>query len=356
MRQRLNHVISPSIVFWTAGVFLACWFLYSVRGIVAVFLLGLILAAAMAPAIRRMRLWGISRAWSVILLYLVLLLLMTAFLAYFIPVMTSQVEGLASDYSRYSGSLGESFPIFKDWIGNPFPVPSGGIDSASAGNFFGSIFSTTVDVLHGFILLIAMLTIAFYLSIEEKGIRRFFSSVTPDRYQAFVISRAQIVYDKIGHWMLGQFFLMFAVFLSCLILLLALDVPFAFLLAFLAGVLEVVPYIGPILSAIPAVLLGFTVSPFVGFLVLAGYVVIQQTESHVLVPQVMKRAVGLHPIVVILALLIGAKTGGVIGAILAVPVATGIGVFIKDAFDKKQDPSTGETPVPASREGNMTSI
>jgi predicted PurR-regulated permease PerM len=263
--------------------------------------------------------------------------------------MASQVESLASNYSRYAEVLRESFPLLKDWFGNPFPASSGAIDSARVGGFFGSVFSTTVDVLHGFISLIAMLTIAFYLSIEEKGIRRFFSSVTPDRYQEYVISRAQIVYDKIGHWMLGQFFLMFAVFLSCLVLLLSLDVPYAFLLAFLTGILEVVPYIGPILSAIPAVLLGFTVSPFVGLLVLAGYIVIQQTESHVLVPQVMKRAVGLHPIVVILALLIGAKTGGVIGAILAVPVATGIGVFIKDAFDKKQDSMAGETPDPVSR-------
>ncbi len=116
-----------------------------------------------------------------------------------------------------------------------------------------------------------------------------------------------------------------------------MGVPYALSLAFFAGIMEVVPFIGPIISAIPAVIAGFFVSPFTGFMVLLLFFLVQQFENHVIVPQVMRRAVGLNPIAVILALLIGLKLGGILGAILAIPVATAIGVFVGDLFAKQAE-------------------
>jgi predicted PurR-regulated permease PerM len=115
-----------------------------------------------------------------------------------------------------------------------------------------------------------------------------------------------------------------------------LKVPYALVLAIFGGVLEIIPYLGPIISAIPAIILGFFVSPLTGLLVLVFYILIQQLENHVMVPQIMKKAVGLNPIVVILVLLIGAKIGGTMGAILSIPVATVINVFLQDVFFKKK--------------------
>jgi predicted PurR-regulated permease PerM len=99
--------------------------------------------------------------------------------------------------------------------------------------------------------------------------------------------------------------------------------------------LEIVPYVGPIVSAIPGVILGFLISPLTGFLALLVYVVSQQLENNILVPLIMKRAVGLNPVAIILALLAGAKIGGALGAILAVPVAAAIGIVMRDMFFKE---------------------
>ena len=113
-------------------------------------------------------------------------------------------------------------------------------------------------------------------------------------------------------------------------------VPYALVLGIFAGVMEIIPYMGPIISAIPGIVLGFLVSPTTGLLAFVVYLVAQQFENHVVVPQVMKKAVGLNPIVVILALMAGIKIAGTLGAILAIPVATAFGIFISDFMNKKE--------------------
>jgi len=109
-----------------------------------------------------------------------------------------------------------------------------------------------------------------------------------------------------------------------------LGVKYALVLALVAGILELIPYIGPILAAVPAVILSFFQAPFLSLLVLILYIVIQQLENQIIGPQVMKRTVGLNPIVIIIVILIGAKLAGILGIILAVPVTAAIAEFLKD--------------------------
>jgi len=113
-----------------------------------------------------------------------------------------------------------------------------------------------------------------------------------------------------------------------------LGVPYVLILALLAGLFEIIPYVGPIIAAIPAIILAFLVSPFLALLVILLYVVIQQLENYVIVPQVMKKAVGLNPIVIIVVMLIGAKLAGVLGLILSVPLAASVAEFLKDIRKK----------------------
>jgi predicted PurR-regulated permease PerM len=114
-------------------------------------------------------------------------------------------------------------------------------------------------------------------------------------------------------------------------------VPYALAIALFGGLVEIVPYIGPILAAIPAVLLGLLEAPVVGFSVLAYYTVAHQLESHVIAPQVMKHSAGLSPVVLIVAVLIGLELGGAIGVLLAVPAAMVMGVFVEDFMEKKKE-------------------
>jgi predicted PurR-regulated permease PerM len=137
--------------------------------------------------------------------------------------------------------------------------------------------------------------------------------------------------------MLGQLLLMLIIFVFDFLALYFLKVPYALAIAIVSGLLEIVPYIGPIISATLATMVGFLISPIVGLLALAIFTAIQQIEGHIIVPQVMKKAVGLNPVVVILALLIGAKLAGAFGAVLAVPITAAASVFVKDLMDKNKD-------------------
>jgi len=139
-----------------------------------------------------------------------------------------------------------------------------------------------------------------------------------------------------GRWLQGQMFLMLIIFALDYLGLLLIGAPYALVLALIAGILEIIPYIGPIVSAIIAVSISFLHDPVTGLLVLALFVLVQQLEGYVLTPLVMKRAVGLNPVVVILALMIGAKLGGVLGIIIAVPIATAFSEIVNDLTKEKE--------------------
>ena len=128
----------------------------------------------------------------------------------------------------------------------------------------------------------------------------------------------------------GQILLMLIIGVLTYIGLFFLDVKYALTLALIAGLFELIPYVGPFIALIPAAILAFIQAPLLGLLVVILYVVIQQLENYVIVPQVMKKTVGLNPIVIIIVMLIGAKLAGVIGIILSVPLTASIAEFLKD--------------------------
>lgn len=331
-------VISPSIVWWTIGIALAVGFLYVIRDVLVLFFIALVLSAAMNPAIKQLVRKRISRPVAVGLVYVVLLAAMVAFLSYLIPRAVSQASSFIDRLPEYSKQFSQNplsnaaFRSVSDILGDDTGLES----SRGLGGVTQGVFGATLGVFSGIVSFLAVFTIAFYLSVVEDGVGKFLRSITPRQYEEYIVSRARIIYGKIGYWMLGQIFLMIIVGTLYFILLSLLGVPNALVIALLGGALEIIPYIGPVTAAVPAILFGFFVSPAVALAVMAGYVLIQQLENHVIVPQVMKRAVGLNPIVVILALLMGAKVAGVLGMILAVPVATAINVFVKDVLERKE--------------------
>ena len=326
--------ISPSILWWATGIALGLWFLYVIRDVIVLFFIALLIAAAMEPAIRKIHTLGVSRGISAGAVFALFLLAITTLLSFLVPVILDETKNFARMLPDYAQEITGANAFFED-VSNQIlsSFESGG------GSFIGipqNIFSTTLGVFGFFVSTLAVLSMAFYLSLREDGMQIFLRFILPKKYQEYVVSRAEVIYRKIGHWMLGQFILMFAVFVLYYIVLTLLGVPNALVLAIFGGLLEIVPYFGPILAAIPAMALGFLVSPLVSVAVAIGYIIIQQVENHVLVPQVMRRAVGLNPVVIILVLFIGGQIAGIAGMILAVPFATGIHVFIRDVVDTKE--------------------
>ena len=171
--------------------------------------------------------------------------------------------------------------------------------------------------------------------VEEDAMKKLVWSVTPEKNQTYIIDLINRMQKKIGLWFRGQLLLCFTIFLLTYIGLSILGIKYALVLAILAGLTEFVPYLGPVIGAVPAVFLAFTQSPLLALFTLILYIVVQQVENNILVPKVMEKAVGINPIVSIAVLMIGFQLAGIVGAILSIPVATAAGVIIKDVFDNK---------------------
>lgn len=333
--------ISTGAIIRTIAIILALWFLYSVRDIAALFFLSVILTATLDPAIDWMAKKKISRSVGVFLIYLAMFLFVGIFVSLATPPLVSQFKSFAENLPAYSETFARTFAGVENY------ASSYGINFNSheflqnlTGNLFQSseqFFGATASVFTFFISLLVILALTFYMSVKEDGMNKFLVSITPEAHQDYVISVADRIKSKIGKWLGGQLLLMLIIFILDFIALSIFDIPYALVLALLAGLLEIVPYLGPIISASLASLVGFLISPVTGLIVLGVLTVIQQIESHIIVPQVMKKAVGLNPVVVILALLIGAKLGGTMGAILSVPIATSVAVIIGDLVARPEE-------------------
>lgn len=336
--------ISTGIVFRTILIILALWFLYLVREVIVLLFISVILVSAMEPAVDFLQKKKIPRSVTVLGIYLLLLIIISVAISFLVPPIVRQFQDLTQNFSQYSQNFKDSLGPVNNFIEiNHINLGTSQIlgDLGSGiSSVTQNIFSKTIGIFSGLLSVVIVFSLAFYMSVEENGIKNFIISVTPKRHQEYAINIAERIKHKIGRWLLGQIFVMFIIFVLTSIGLYLVGVPYALVLGVFAGIMEVIPYVGPIISGIPGVILGFMISPTIGFLAFLVYLISQQVESNVVVPFVMKKAVGLNPIAIILALLIGAKLAGVLGAILAIPVATAIGLFVRDIMDHKNEKET----------------
>ncbi|MFH1611940.1 MAG: AI-2E family transporter [bacterium] len=323
--------ISASAIFRIILILLGLVFLYLIRDILMMVFVAIVIAAAVGAPVNWLQKKKIPRVLGVAFIYLVVILLLGIVVSMVIPPLTEQMRQLAGHFPAFMDRIGMGV---QNWWGN-YQIGTGlqailNQVSTKLGQTTSGIFNTIVDLFGGLFSAIVVLVISFYLALQEKGDKEFILSLTPEIHQPYISSLIDRIQNKIGGWLRGQLLLMAIIGLLTYIGLAALGVKYALLLALIAAFLEIIPYIGPIISTIPAVILAFVQSPFLALLVLILYIVIQQLENYVIVPQVMKRTVGLNPITIIIVMLIGAKLAGILGIILAVPLAAAIGEVLKD--------------------------
>ncbi|MEI7653227.1 MAG: AI-2E family transporter [bacterium] len=197
----------------------------------------------------------------------------------------------------------------------------------------GSIFSNTM-------LVITTLVFGFYLLAQDKIssplIDGYVSAHTQNHFRRFMVR----LEEGLSSWFWGELVLMLAVGSLSYIGFLVIGLRYALPLAVLAGLLEAIPTFGPTIAAIPAVLIGFSISPIVGFAALAWGFVVQQLENNLLVPYIMKRAVGISPIVTMLSIFIGLRLAGPLGVLLAVPTYVCIYALLAYRLEHKNSPTT----------------
>lgn len=316
------------------GVTFLLLFLYFIKDIVLIVLVAVLLALTVDPMVDSLkRKYALPRMAGAGAIFTVTLGLLLAIIYVIVPPLAQQIsqlsEALPSFFQKNNWEMllqsGGNMGLRPDDLQNVIGQLSGGIKSGGE-----TLVSGAMGILGGILSAILVIVMTFYLVLEDDGVEKFIRALVPDAEQARALRVAAKIEKKLGQWLLGQLTLGVIVGLLSLAGLYILGVPYPTVLALLAGVLELVPYIGPALSAIPAVLIAFSVSPTLAFFTLVLYFLIQQFENHVIVPKVMSKSVGLHPIIIIIAALLGGKLAGVAGMILAVPVATIIAIMLED--------------------------
>jgi len=304
--------ISHRTIIFTLVLLAAVWLVLEIRDILFLLFISFILMSALRPLVDGMERVRIPRALSILVLYGVVFGGLGAVVAGMIPTLSTQ-----------SGRLFTQFP---DFLSRVFPYVSSDIRSltqqiAPVGE---NLLRVTVGVFSNLFAVMTVMTFTFYFLLERRNMEEFLSAFLGDSVGSRVFSVVMQIEKRMGAWVLGQLLLM--LFIGVLVYggLYFLRVEYALPLAILAGLLEIVPTIGPIVSAVPAVLVAFASSPLLALSVAALYIIVQQIENNLLVPIVMRRSVGIPPVLTILALMIGGRFGGIAGAVLAVPVLLAI--------------------------------
>ena len=336
------HDIETFTVFKVILILLFFVFLYLLRDIIMILLFAVIIASAVTPFANWLDQKKFPRLLGVLLLYLSLFVLALFLLSLVVPFVTGETNQLIKDLPNFIDKVSVSLEkaqqegssryvdFFNEML-NLLDTFSSYLQASSR-----SAFGFVVSIFGGIFSFVAIVVISFYLSVMRGGIESFIRSVVPREYEASVLNVWRRSEIKVGRWLQGQLLLALIVGLAVYVVLSLLGVKFALLLGILAMVLELVPNVGPVLAAVPAVILAFAQSPALGLWVVLAYVIIQQLENHILVPVVLGRTVGLNPVVVILALLIGFKLAGILGMVLSVPMAAII-VEILDEFSRNKN-------------------
>lgn len=315
-----KHVIEISWgTLWRVFIFLifAVMLLFS-RDILLGLFMALVVSSGLDALVDFLERRNVPRSVGVVLIFLLAALAIAVAIYFIIPFLIADIKNLfAND--------GEILQGFLDKLGS-----SGAAESVSTAiSKFGSdIFSGGYSsvaffskLLGGVGLAAAILMSSFYLTLSRDGVERFIQAVFPNELAAKALRIYGRSRRKIGFWFQSQILLSVIMGFLVWMSLLALGVKHAFVLGVLAALFEIVPFVGPIFSGAVAVLVALTTSATLGFYTLMAFLVLQQVESHLLVPLLMRKTIDMHPVVVIAALLIGIELGGLLGALAAVPLA-----------------------------------
>lgn len=338
-KDHLSIDISMASIFKVAGVVLLLWFIYYIKDIVIVIFVASLLAIAFNPVVDWMSKKKIPRPIGIIVIYIVLFIIFFGVIALLIPPLSEEVAQITQHFPALWNKFMQSFPNY-----SAKPQESEIIYSINSGlsslkdvlaSSTSNVFSLIRTVFGNIISFILILVLTFYFLVQEGAIRGAVKYLTPPQYHAHLYNIISKMQDRIGRWLRGEIILVLVVGILILVGLRILNVKYFLVLALLAGIMEVIPYIGPFFSAIPAVFIAFSDSVWKGVAVVILYWVVQQLENHIIVPKVMQKAVGLNPIIIILSILIGAKLFGFLGVVIAVPTTAAASVLVKFFYQMK---------------------
>lgn len=331
--------ISSGTIFRIILIVIGFWILYLIIDLLVMLFAAVVVASAIRPVADLLQRYRVPRAGSVLLVYALVLLLFSSIVTLMIPPLKEQTVQLAHALPQLFDRLGAAGIITFTGDGDVLASLQRALVGAgdNLANVGASIFHRTRTLFSGAFTVLFVFVIALYLVVDRDALKKPFRLAVPAEHLAYteqVIDRAQ---RNIGRWVVAQLSLAVIIGVTVFVGLWLMGVNYSLVLGLLAGAFEVVPVIGPIAAAVPAVLIGFSQSWLLGLGVLIFYVLVQQAENNFLIPIVMRKATGLNPLITILAVLLGARLGGIVGVILAVPAAVVLSTFFTDMVGRTAD-------------------
>jgi len=328
--------ISWSSILKIAVTLLAFYLLFLVRDILVWIIFALIISVLFSPAINFLYKKGFPRGVAVVLVYFFIFGILGLAIYTTAPIFVSEIQEFSKIFPVYFEKISpplrglgiEAFESFEKFTG----AVEGWLRGASTnifsalGAIFGGIFST-----------ITIFAIALFISLEEKGLERMMAIFTPKKYEAFVLTLLEKSQRKVSGWfgarILSSIFVGLMTFVVCYVL----KVDYAASFAFFAGITNFIPIIGPVIAGILITLFTALDSWLKALFLLLAFVIIQQIEGNILTPVLTRRFVGLPPALVLIALIIGGKLWGLLGAVLAIPLAGILFEFLRDFLKRRKE-------------------
>ncbi|MEK9154450.1 MAG: AI-2E family transporter [Patescibacteria group bacterium] len=315
------------IVFFALAIFL-------LRDVFVILFLALVISSAIDTPISFLERRGIPRILGALFIFFMILAVLSVLLYIIVPVAAVEFNNLSVNIKELEipalGSLvtPEMLQNFEQSL-NQFTD----VLLAGGTSFVGII----PKIFGGITFVVAVFVLSFYLSASKYGVERFLRAILPPVQEDYVIRIYLRAKQKLGLWLQGQLILSLIVGFTIFIGLMILGVKYGLIFGILGGILEMVPFVGPVITGVLAFFVAVSESWTLAISVIVLFLVLQQLENHLLVPFVMRRTVGLHPVVVVISLLAGAKIAGFAGLLLAVPTAVVIQEIIEDWAARKND-------------------
>ncbi len=338
MEQQTVYISTKSLI---KVVFLAVFLflVFQIRDILLIFFTALIFAIAFDRPIDRLCEKGVPRILSALVVYFIIFSIFGALLYLVLPPLAVEIKNFALDYSIHLGRL------FQPDGEIPFHIGEETLNlrelfnqlSETLAESAKAIVGTLFSIFGGVFSFLAIVFFALFLNTQEKGVKKFVFYLTPDKNKEYVLGLFDKVQQKVGNWIWGRVASSILVGLSAFVGLSLLGIPYALTLGILALLLNFVVFIGPTIASIPAILLGFLVSPFHALAVTILYLIINNAlETFIFIPLFMKKAINMNPALLLLVLLIGARLAGVLGVIVAIPTAAIISILMDEYVAKRR--------------------
>jgi predicted PurR-regulated permease PerM len=309
---------------------LGFWLIYRFNQVIFILFVAIVIGTVIRPAVAWLHKHGLPQTVGVIFVYILLLFLLTGFLLLLFPLISDQSKTIAAAIPDYYQNLrgwvinnpNQSLASLSDFLPAALPklmpVQQTGQElMASAGQIAGYLSLLVKVIFTATIILV----LAFYWTLEGPRIIQSYLLLVPQKQRESISDLISAMESKVGFYMIGQAFLCMVIGLMALVAYLLIGLPNAMVLALIAGVMEAVPMVGPLLGAVPAGLVALSIAPGKLIWVVIATIIIQQLENSLLVPRIMRKAVGVNPFVTLLSLFAFSTLFGLAGALMAIPIA-----------------------------------